>query len=79
MDFDRRHFGSSRLNGVSIPIQWPSSRFGDYDRAQSAGRLERLAEVRSAVVDRGRALIANPLYPSRDILEQVSRLLAEHI
>jgi hypothetical protein len=79
MDFDRRHFGSPRLNGVSFPIQWPSSRFGDLDRAQLAGRLDRLADVRSAVVARGRALIANPLYPSREIVQQVSRLLAQHL
>lgn len=79
MDFDRRHFGSSRLNGVNFPLSWPVSRFDDFERAQSAGRLERLAEVRSAVVARGRALIANPQYPGREIVQQVGRLLAEHI
>jgi hypothetical protein len=79
MDFNGRHFGSSRPNGESVPLQWPSSRFGDFDRPQLAGRLERLADVRSSVVARGRALIANPLYPSREIVEQISRLLAKHI
>jgi hypothetical protein len=79
MDFEGRHFGSFRHNRVNIPIHWTQDRFGDFDQTQSAGRLERLAEVRSAVVARGRSLIANPNYPDQEIVRKVGRLLAEHI
>lgn len=79
MDFNGRHFRSFRHSRVNLPIQWTSDRFGNFDRSPSADRLERLAEVRSAVVARGHALLANPDYPSREILQQVGRLLAKHI
>ena len=79
MDFDGSHFGSFRHNRVNIPIHWPKGRFNDFDRTQLAERLERLAEVRSAVVARGRALVANAGYPDREIIRHVSHLLAEHL
>jgi hypothetical protein len=79
MDFDGRHFGSFRHNRVSIPIHSSQGRFGDFDRSQLADRLDRLAEVRGAVVARGRALIANSGYPDREIVRHISRLLAEHL
>ena len=79
MDFDGRHFGTFRHNRVNIPIHWSQSRFGDFDRSQLTDRLERLAEVRSAAVARGRSLIANPNYPDQKIVREISRLLAGHI
>jgi len=57
----------------------PGNRFSDLDRAESMARLERLADVRSAVVMRGNALIANPSYPDKKVIRQISRLLANHI
>jgi hypothetical protein len=56
-----------------------ANRFSDLDRAESMVRLERLAEVRSAVVLRGKTLVANPNYPDRKTILQISRLLANHI
>jgi len=79
MDFDGSHFGSFRHNRVSIPIDWPQGRFSDLDRIPLAERLDRLADVRSAVVARGRALVANPDYPDREIIRHVSHLLSEHL
>ena len=79
MDFEGRHFGSFRHNRVNIPIHWTIDRFGDCDRPPLADRLERLTEVRSAVVARGRSLVAHPNYPDQNIVRQISRLLAEHI
>ena len=57
----------------------PLDRFGELERAKVAGRLEKLADVRSAVVSRGRALIANPRYPDKEIVQQISRLLAQKL
>ena len=79
MDFEGRHFGSFRHNRVNIPIHWISDRFGDCDRPRLADRLERLSEVRAAMVARGRSLVANSNYPEEKIVRQISRLLAEHI
>lgn len=56
-----------------------TDRFSDLDRAESMARLERLADVRSAVVLRGKALVANPNYPDKKTIHQISRLLANHI
>ena len=79
MDFEGRHFGSFRHNRVNIPIHWTTDRFGDSDRPRLADRIDRLSEVRSAVVARGRSLVANPDYPDEKIVRKISRLLAEHI
>lgn len=79
MDFDGSHFGSFRHHRVSLPLSQPSTRFSDFDRAQMAGRLDCLAEVRSAVVARGRSLLANPRYPDREIIQHIGFLLAGHL
>ena len=54
----------------------PQDRFNDLERAESLARLERLSDVRSAVVIRGRALIANRNYPDKKTLRKISELLA---
>lgn len=59
--------------------QWPQHRSADFDRAHTMERLERLVDIRSKVVARGKALIANPEYPDKEILRKVSHLLAHHI
>lgn len=57
----------------------PQDRFNDLDRAELVNRLERLADVRTAVVARGKALIATPHYPDAKIVRHVSRLLADKL
>ena len=57
----------------------PRDRFSDLDRAELVDRLERLADVRSAIVARGKALIANPRYPDSKIIREVSLLLADKL
>lgn len=54
-------------------------RFNDLDHAELVNRIERLEEVRTSVVARGKALIADPQYPDQQIIRQMSRLLAEHL
>lgn len=41
-----------------------------------AARLERLADVRSTVVARGKALIADPNYPNKKTTRAIAQLLA---
>ena len=65
-------FRSNDLKNTSLP----QDRFNDLDRAELVNRLERLADVRTAVVARGKALVANPHYPEPKIVRQISHLLA---
>jgi hypothetical protein len=74
-----RNLKTVRNNHLKKSHDLPADRFSDLDRAESMCRLERLADVRSAVVLRGKALIANPNYPDRKTIRQISRLLANHI
>jgi uncharacterized protein YllA (UPF0747 family) len=57
----------------------PQNQFGDLNRAGLANHLERLADVRSTVVIRGKALITNPKYPEAEIVRLISLLLAEKL
>lgn len=57
----------------------PQYRFSDLERAESLARLERLADVRPSVVARGKALVANPNYPSLQIIRSISELLARKL
>jgi hypothetical protein len=76
MDVHGRFFGAFRSDVLKKNTSLPHHRFSDLDRAELNHRLERLADVRAAVVARGRALVANPQYPEPHIVQQVSRLLA---
>jgi hypothetical protein len=57
----------------------PQHRFSALERAESLARLERLADVRASVVARGKALVANPNYPSKQIIRSISELLARKL
>ena len=70
---NHRVYRNSQLNKSG---DLPQDRFGDLERAESLARLERLSDVRASVVARGRALIANPGYPDKEILRRVAWLLA---
>ena len=74
-----RKLDAFQKNHLKKSEDLPANRFSDLDRAESMARLERLAEVRTAVVMRGKALIANPNYPDKKTIRQISRLLANHI
>ncbi len=67
-----RAFWSDRLKNNPFS----QDRFNDLERAEVANRLDRLADVRSSVVARGKALIANPRYPEPIVLKKISELLA---
>lgn len=76
MQVDAKNFETFRNNHLNSNYSLPQGRFNDLDRAELEQRLEKLADVRSAVVARGKALLANPNYPDGEILRKVSRLLA---
>lgn len=65
-------FPINRLKNNQLAL----ARFSDLNRSEIGNRLDRLADVRSAVVARGRTLVANPHYPDSVIIRQVSRLLS---
>jgi hypothetical protein len=69
-------FGSNRLKSTK---QLPQDRFSDLERTELVNRLERLADVRPTVVARGKALVANPNYPGKEIVQEISHLLARHL
>jgi hypothetical protein len=75
MRVDARNFGALRSNQLKKNSS-PHDRFNDLDRAELVDRLERLADVRKAVVARGKALISNPEYPDKKVIQQMSHLLA---
>ena len=79
MQVHGRNFGASRSNYLKSNNDLPGDRFNDLERAESLVRLERLADVRSSVVMRGRALVANRNYPDKKILRKVSLLLADKL
>jgi hypothetical protein len=70
-----RAFWSSRLKNNQLSL----ARFSDLDRTESGRRLDRLAEVRSREVAKGKALVANPHYPDEATVLRMSRLLAEKL
>jgi hypothetical protein len=74
-----RNFGLFESNRLKSKKQLPQDRFSDLDRAELVNRLERLADVRPSVVARGKALIANPNYPDRETVQEISRVLARHL
>jgi hypothetical protein len=76
MRVEARNFVAFRSNHLKSSNSLPYGRFNDMDRAELENRLERLADVRSSVVARGKALVANPNYPDKKIIKQVSYLLA---
>ena len=78
MEGHGRMFGAFRSNDLKNTTL-PQDRFNDLDRAELVNRLERLADVRTSVVARGKALVANPDYPDAKIVQRVSRLLADKL
>jgi hypothetical protein len=70
------NIGAFRSNQLKESNDLPHNRFRDLESAESMARLERLSDVRPAIVARGKALIANPHYPDREVIRQVSELLA---
>lgn len=74
-----RNFGLFGSNPLKSSEQFPQDRFSDLERAELVDRLERLEEVRPAEVARGKALVANPNYPGKEIVQEISRLLARHL
>ena len=55
------------------------ARFNDLNHGELAPRLDRLADVRKAVVTRGKNLISNPNYPDTVIMEKIGRLFAARL
>jgi hypothetical protein len=51
----------------------------DPQPGELAARLDRLADVRQSVVNRGKMLIANPEYPNPKTIRAVAGLLAKHL
>ena len=76
MEYRGRNLGAFRSNQLMSKNSLPQDRLVDLDRAELVGQLERLDEVRTSVVARGKGLVADPYYPNRQIIRQLSRLLA---
>ena len=49
------------------------------ERIEVVNRLERLADVRNSVVSRGKTLVANRNYPSKEMIQQMGHLLANKL
>jgi hypothetical protein len=79
MRVEARNLVAFQSNYLKSENSLPQDRFSDLDRAESVNRLERLADVRSPVILRGKALIGNPDYPEQSVLRQISLLLAEKL
>jgi hypothetical protein len=79
MQVHGRNFGAFRSNLLKSNNSLSHERFSDLNRTELENRLARLAEVRPAVVARGKALVANPDYPDRDTVKRISHLLATKI
>ena len=79
MQVDARNLKAFRSNHLKSDNSLPPDRFNDLDRVELVSRLERLADVRKSVVMRGKALVANPNYPDKDVIKHVSRLLARKL
>jgi hypothetical protein len=59
--------------------QFSLERFSDLERVELIRRLDRLADVRKAVVARGKALVSDPHYPGPAIIRDISKLLAARL
>ncbi len=83
MRVDGRNLGSNirpfRSYQLKNSHHLPRDRFSDLERAESMARLERLSDVRAAVVSRGKALVANPDYPDSRIIRRIGELLASRL
>jgi hypothetical protein len=68
------------FRGIKIEKQVEGSEWHGFERQRSWDlELSETADVRADAVARGRALIANPNYPSRQQLHSVARLLASRL
>ena len=79
MRFNARNCGAFWSNHLKSDNSFPLDRYNDMERNQVVNRFERLADVRSSVVSRGKTLVANPSYPSKEIVQQMGRLLANKL
>jgi hypothetical protein len=65
------------FRGIKVEKQVKGSEWRGFERQRSWDlELSEITDVRADVVARGKALIANPNYPSRQQLNSVARLLA---
>jgi hypothetical protein len=84
IDLERSKFMKVRENqrtgafrGIKIEKQVEGAAWQVFERQRSWDmELSETADVRADVVARGKALVANPTYPSRQQLHSVARLLA---
>ena len=67
----------------SLPVAPVARREGnpvDLDSTETLHRLlQETPDVRPEVVARGKALLADPSYPSKETLQRVAELLARHL
>lgn len=75
MEVHGRNFGAFWSNRLK-KNQLSQDRFSDMQRAELVNRLDRLGDVRCAVVARGKTLVNNPNYPDEETIGKISRLLA---
>ena len=79
MQVDCRNCGAFRSNRLKSKNSSPHDRFVELERAELVNRLDRLADVRRTVIQRGKALIASSNYPDKKTIRQISRLLAKKL
>src|SRR5262245_40861246 len=79
MRFNARNCGAFWSNHLKSDNSFPLDRYNDMQRGEVVNRLERLAEVRGSVVSRGKTLVSNSNYPNKEIVQQMSRLLANKL
>ncbi len=77
MQVDAGKSTAFRSNTLKSDNSLPQDRFRGLEHAEMEQRLDKLNDMRAAVVARGKKLIATPGYPDRKTLRKVAELLAK--
>ena len=69
----------NKPDSISLPGNHTGDEREDMTMADSLLAMRKVPEVRSAAVLRAQKLLADPNYPSPEVLKKVAELLARHI
>ncbi len=66
-------------NSVSAPGNHSGAEADDHTMAELLLAMRKVPDVRASAISRARKLLADPDYPSPEVLRQVAELLTRHI
>jgi hypothetical protein len=69
----------TKPNSVSAPGNQSGDTGEDVNMAELLLAMRKVPDVRASAVIRARKLLADPDYPSKDVLKKVANLLADHL